>query len=68
MTNHRKNVTDRLLAEFSLGGDTIRAFAGRLWAEAFKRGYERGKSDEKDAREIDLSLTEGEQRPAGEGF
>jgi hypothetical protein len=40
------------------GSIEMQQFAARIWQEAFKRGYERGKSDERDAKEIDDSLAD----------
>jgi len=34
----------------------LEADAKRTWAEAFRKGYDRGKADEKDAKEIDSYL------------
>ena len=36
--------------------ECLKAFANAIWQKAFASGYERGKSDEKDAKEIDQSL------------
>lgn len=40
--------------------DAVKQLANRVWTEAFKRGYERGKSDERDAKAIDSYLANEE--------